>query len=209
MAAPEPRADRNPRDNPGGSNAARWIRAFVDYGAPIAFAIAFFGSGRNFMVATWVLVAASAVTLAVGYALERRVAPLPLFAGLMALVFGTLTLVFDDEAFVKMKTTLVNALLAAAMLGGWALRKNWMRKLFGEALRLPDQAWRVLMVRYGLWFSVVAIANEVVWRTQSDEVWVAFRTGLLPAAIAFSVLQLPFMMKHMEKDAPPPPDPGH
>lgn len=197
-----------PETNPGGNNTRPWVRALVDYGAPAAFAAAFFGSGRDFMVATWVLVAASVVALAIGFAVERRVAPLPLFAGAMALIFGTLTLVFHDETFVKIKVTVVNGLLAAVMLGGWALKKRWMQTLFGEAIRLPDSAWRVLMIRYGLWFVFVAIVNEVVWRTQPDATWVTFRTLLLPAALVFSLLQAPFMMKHLEKDLPPPPEPG-
>lgn len=208
------RAEKTPEPNPGGPNTRQWVRALVDYGAPVAFAVAFFGSApfvesrQQFMIATWVLVAASGAALAVGFAVERRVAPLPLFAGLMALVFGGLTLIFNDDSFVKFKTTAINGLLAAAMLGGWALRKNWMQTLFGEAIRLPESAWRVLMVRYGLWFLAVAAANEAVWRTQPDAAWVTFRTLLLPAAVVFSLLQVPFMMKHMEKDAPPPLDPG-
>ena len=189
-------------------NTRQWVRALVDYGAPVAFAVAFFGSGRDFMLATWVLVGASAVALALGFLVERRVALLPLFAGVLALIFGGLTLIFHDESFVKFKVTVVNGLLAGVMLGGWVLRKNWMQKLFGEAIRLPEAAWRVLMIRYGLWFAVVAVVNEAVWRTQTDATWVAFRTALLPAAIVFSLLQVPFMLKHAEKDAPEPPEPG-
>lgn len=189
-------------------NTRQWVRSLVDFGAPLAFAVAFFGSGRDFMLATWVLVGASIAALALGWFVERRVAPLPLFAGVLAIVFGALTLIFDDESFVKIKVTVVNGLLAAALLGGLATRRNFMKPLFGEAIRLPEAAWRTLMLRYGLWFVAIAVANEVVWRTQSDEVWVGFRTGLLPAAVVFSLLQLPFMMKHMEKDAPEPPDPG-
>lgn len=189
-------------------NTRQWVRSLVDFGAPVAFAIAFFGSGRDFMLATWVLVAASAAALLIGYLVERRVAPLPLFAGIMALVFGALTLIFDDESFVKLKLTVVNGLLAAVMLGGWVLRKNPMKPIFGEAIRLSEAAWRVLMIRYGVYFLVVAVVNEIVWRTQDDATWVAFRTALLPAAIIFSLAQIPFMMKHMERDAPEPPDPG-
>ena len=202
-------------NNPGGSNRRAWVRGFVDYAAPLAFAVAFFGAPllgvpdrERFMLATWVLVAASALALAVGFVAERRVAPLPLFAGLMALIFGVLTLVFHDESFVKIKVTVVNGLLAGALLGGWLLRRNLMRPLFGEAIRLPDAAWRQLMLRYGAWFALVAVANEWVWRTQPDATWVTFRTALLPAAVAFSLLQLPFMLRHMEKDAPKPPEPG-
>lgn len=194
--------------NPGGTNGRAWVRAFVDYAAPVAFAVAFFGFGRDTVLASGVLVAASVVALAVGWIVERRVAPLPLFAGVLAIIFGGLTLIFHDDRFVKIKVTVVNGLLASALLGGWLLKRNFMKPLFGEAIRLPEAAWRNLMLRYGAWFTLVAVVNEFVWRTQSDAAWVTFRTALLPAAVVFSLLQLPFMLKHMEKDAPEPADPG-
>jgi len=193
-----------------GSNA-RWVRIAVDYGAPIAFAAVFFTT-RDFMLATVVLVAASAAALALGYIAERRIAPLPLVAGTLALVFGGLTLIFDDPSFVKLKLTITNVLFASVLLGGVLMGKNPVKALLGESLRLPDAAWRTLTLRYGLYFIVVALTNEVVWRTQTDETWVVFRIALLPAALLFSLTQAPFLMKHMkqadESATPEPPDAG-
>lgn len=190
---------------------AQWVRAAVDYGAPIAFALTFYPT-KDFMLATWVLVGASIIALAIGFLVEKRVAPLPLFAGILAIVFGVAALVFNDESFVKIKLTVINAALATVMLGGFALKKNPMKVLFGESVRLSEDAWRVLMLRYGLYFVAVAAVNEVVWRTQPDATWVTFRMILLPLAVVFSLTQVPFMMKHMQKDeekaAPEPPDPG-
>jgi intracellular septation protein len=194
-------------------SAAKWVRVGVDYGAPIAFAVAFFATGRNFQTATWVLVGASVLALAVGYLVERRIAPLPLIAGIFALVFGSLTLIFHDPSFVKMKLTFQNAAFAAALLGGVALRKNPLKLLLGDSLRMDDPAWRTLTIRYGLYFVAIAVANEIVWRTQSDDFWVGFRIAVLPLAIVFSLTQVPFMMKHLQQPdeklaAPEPPDPG-
>ncbi|MBI5942327.1 MAG: septation protein IspZ [Caulobacterales bacterium] len=195
-----------------GSNA-RWVRVAVDYGAPIAFAVTFYGFGRNLILATGVLVAASVIALIVGFVVERRLAPLPLIAGGFAVVFGGLTLVFHDASFVKMKITFQNAAFAAALLGGLALRKNPLKALLGGSLKMADGAWRQLTLRYGLYFVAVAVANEVIWRTQSDAFWVNFRTALLPLALVFSLSQTPFMMKHLQKPeegdaAVEPPDPG-
>ncbi|CAN1560728.1 COG2917 Intracellular septation protein A [Caulobacteraceae bacterium] len=192
---------------------ARWVRVAVDYGAPIAFAITFYGFGRNLFLATGVLVVASMLALLVGFIVERRLAPMPLIAGGFALVFGGLTLVFHDASFVKMKISFQNAAFAAALLGGLALGKNPLKALLGASLKMADAAWRQLTLRYGLYFVAVAIANEVIWRTQSDAFWVNFRTALLPLAIVFSLSQTPFMMKHLQKPdegdtAPEPPDPG-
>ena len=191
---------------------ARWVRIAVDYGAPIAFAITFFGFGHDVIKATGVLVAASIVALLVGFIVEKRIAPLPLIAGIFAVVFGGLTLVFHDDRFVKMKLTFQNAAFAAALLGGVLLGKNPLRLLLGDSMRMPDAAWRTLTIRYGLYFVCVAIANEIVWRTQSNEFWVGFRIAVLPLALLFVMTQVPFMMKHLQppEDAatPEPPDPG-
>jgi intracellular septation protein len=186
----------------------QWVRAGVDYAAPIAFAIAFFAT-RNFQTATWVLVGASALALAVGFLVERRVAPLPLLAGVTALIFGGLTLIFQDERFVKMKLTFVNGGLAIALVVGVLLGKNPMKALLGEAMKLPDPAWRTLSFRYAAYFAAVAVVNEIVWRNFSDADWVKFRVVLLPLALVFSLTQVPFFMKHMKAaEAPEPPDPG-
>ncbi len=195
-----------------GSNT-RWVRTAVDYGAPIAFAVTFFGFGRDMLLATGVLVAASLLALAVGWLVERRIAPLPLIAGIFAVVFGGLTLIFDDPTFVKMKLSFQNAAFAAALLGGVALGKNPLKLLLGDSLRMNDSAWRTLTIRYGLYFVAIAAANELVWRTQTDDVWVGFRIAVLPLAIIFSLTQVPFMMKHLQQPedqatAPEPPDPG-
>lgn len=192
---------------------ARWVRSAVDYGAPIAFAVTFYGFGRNLILATGVLVVVSVIALIVGYVVERRLAPLPAIAGGFAVVFGGLTLVFHDASFVKMKITFQNAAFAAALLGGLALRRNPLKALLGESLKMADGAWRQLTLRYGLYFVAVAVANEVIRLTQSDAFWVNFRTALLPLALVFSLSQTPFMMKHLQKPeegdtAPEPPDPG-
>jgi len=191
-------------------NTAKWVRAGVDYAAPIAFVGALLIT-HDFQLATWVLVGASALALIVGWVVERRLAPLPLFGGSMALIFGGLTLYFDDPKFVKMKLTFVEVTLAAVLLIGVAMRKNPLKMLMGESLHLPDAAWRTLTVRYAIFFLVCGALNEAIWRTQSDETWALWRLGLLGLALVFSFAQAPFLMKHMQNkdDTPPtPPEAG-
>jgi intracellular septation protein len=118
---------------------AAWVRTAIDYGAPVAFGVAFFATGRNFQTATWVLVAASALALILGYVVERRVALLPLFSGVMALIFGTLGLVFHSDVFVKIKVTVVNAALALFMIGGVLAKRAPLKALMGEAVHLPTR----------------------------------------------------------------------
>jgi intracellular septation protein len=177
----------------------------VDYGVIAAFVVGYFVS-RDIVKATWWLVAGSGLSLAIGLIFERRLAPFPLIAGGAALVFGGLTLFFHDARFVKMKPTVMNLAFAAALLGGLAMRKNPLKYLLGASFQMPDEGWRKLTLRYGLFFAAVAVVNEVVWRTQPDDVWVLFRfPGLMILTVIFSFTQVPLMMKYAKTDEPPPP----
>lgn len=204
---------------PPASNRSGHIRQAVDFGALAAFLAAYainrfvrgLESGEAMVQATWVLVVASALALLVGWIVEKRLAPLPLLAGGFALIFGVLTLIFNDPVLLKIKLTIQNALLAAVLLGALPLKKYPFKYLLGEAIRITDEGWRGLTLRYGLYFAAVAIVNELVWRTQSDDTWVAFRGGLWIASAAFGLWQVFFIMKHLIKDDEPEtvnPDPG-
>ncbi len=203
-----------------GSNSRQWVRQAVDFGALVAFMAAYvvnrFGRGldgqESLIQASWALVAASAIALAVGFALERRLAPLPLFAGLMALVFGIMTLVFHNDELLKIKITVQNLLLAGALLGSLPFRKYPFKYLLGSAIRITDEGWRGLTLRYGLFFVAVAITNEVVRHAFDNDAWMTFRGGLWMASAMFGIWQVFFIMKHLIKDdetpAPEAPDPG-
>jgi len=183
------------------------VRAVVDYGGLAVFLVAYFVArmvlkqpgATALLTATWGLVAGSALALLVGLIVQRRVAPLPLFAGLAALIFGGLTLIFHNPVFVKIKPTAINLALAGVMLIGTAMGKNPLRALFAEALNLSPEGWRKLTIRYGIFFLVMAAANELVWRTQPDSVWILFRfPGLQVLSLLFAVTQVPMMMKDMK-----------
>ncbi|OYW95826.1 MAG: hypothetical protein B7Z13_00510 [Caulobacterales bacterium 32-67-6] len=186
--------------------ARRAVRFVVDYGGLITFLIGFFLSGRDLVEATKWLVGGSAVALVIGLIFERRIAPLPAISGGAALAFAALTLIFNDPTFVKIKPTIMNLLFAVGLLGGLALGKSPLKLLMGSSIQLPDVAWRKLTLSYGLFFAFLAGLNEVIWRTQSDEVWVLFRMpGILILTLVFSFTQVPLMMKYAKTDDPPPP----
>ena len=197
----------------------QWIRQAVDFGALIAFMAAYFIT-RDMIKATWVLVIASAIALAVGFVLERRLAPMPLITGGFALVFGALTILTDDDLFVKLKLTVQNGLLAAVLLGSLPLNKSPFKALLGSAIKVTDAAWRTLTFRYGIYFLCVAVANEVfrspaavtaIWSALNlgtpdpNGVWTAFRGVLWIAASIFGLCQVPLIMKNMIKDEEPGP----
>jgi len=189
------------------SSRTHWIRYFVDYSALLVFLVAFFATGRDITKATWALVAGSAVALAVGLAVERRLAPFPLIAGGAALVFGSLSLIFHDPRLLKIKPTVMNTAFAVALLGGLALRKNPLKLVLGDTFEMPEPVWRRLTIHYALMFLTLAALNEAVWRTQSDAVWVVFRfPGLMILTIIFTLAHIPLLMRYMRpEDLPPPP----
>jgi intracellular septation protein len=183
------------------------VRAIVDYGGLAVFLIAYFVAklilkqpgNPALLTATWGLMGGSALALVIGLIAERRIAPLPLFAGLAALIFGGLTLYFHNPVFVKYKPTAINLALAGVMLIGTAMGKNPLKALFSEALHLTPGGWRKLTIRYGIFFLVMAAANEAVWRTQPDSVWILFRfPGLQILSLLFALTQVPMMMKDMK-----------
>jgi len=188
--------------------AAYFLRLrFVAAANPVGWALAWGGAAKPDLVAAsaW-LIGGSALALAVGLIVERRLAPMPLIAGVFALIFGSLTLVLHDARFTKIKPTAVNLVFAAALFVGLWLKRNPLKWLLGEALALPDAAWRSLTVRYALYFAAMAALNEAVWRTQPDWVWVDFHTlGQWILVIAFSIAQVPFMMRYLKTPASPPP----
>ena len=201
------------------SKRPQWIRQAVDFGALVAFMAAYFIT-RDMIKATWVLVIASMIALAVGFILERRLAPMPLITGGFALVFGVLTIVTDDDLFVKLKLTVQNGLLAAVLLGSLPLNRSPFKALLGSAIKVTDEAWRKLTFRYGLYFLAVALLNEVfrspaavtaIWSALNlgtpdpNGVWTAFRGVLWIAASVFGLSQVPLIMKNMVKDEEPGP----
>lgn len=184
-----------------------WVTWFVDYFALAVWLIAYFVTGKNLQQATWALVGGSAVALLVGFVVERRLAAFPAITGGAALVFGGLTLAFHDARFLKMKPTVMNLVFAGLMFGGLILHKQPLKLLLGEAFEMPEEAWRKLTLRYGIFFAALAVLNEAVWRTQSEQTWVLFRfPGLVVITIIFSLTQAPFLMRYMKgAELPPPP----
>ncbi|MFN3932300.1 MAG: inner membrane-spanning protein YciB [Brevundimonas sp.] len=220
MSDPTP----EPKPAPEAKKASN-LRQLVDFSGLLAFGLAFLFfrlrglEGDAALVnATWFLVAGSAVGVAVGLIVEKRLALMPLLVGGFALVFGLLTLLTGDGLWVKVKVSVLNASLAIALLGGLAMGKQPLRALLGTVIPINDRAWRTLTFRYGLFFLSVAIVNELVrsealvgWaatrmgRGDVDpaDVWVSFRGVLWIASSVFGLSQIPLIMRNLiSTDAP-------
>lgn len=195
------------------AESARVRRLFVwlvDTAPGVLFIAAFLIS-RDFRLATEVLVATAALALAASVIVERRFRAMPTTVGVLAVLFGGASLLLRDPQILKMKMSIVDGLLGAALFVGLALKRNPLKLILAPAFKLTDRAWTTLTVRYALFWWACAIANEVVRRTQSDHSWVVFRGVALAAGILFAIAQAPFLMKHAAPGEPgevPPPDLG-
>jgi intracellular septation protein len=147
--------------------------------------------------ATAVLMAGVVAALIASWVLTKHIPVMPLVTAVAVVFFGSLTFFFHDELFIKLKPTLVNALFGAALLGGLAMGKPLLPIVLDSVMKLTETGWRVLTFRWGLFFFVLAVLNEVVWRTQTTDFWVSFKVfGTMPITILFALSQVPLILKH-------------
>jgi intracellular septation protein len=168
--------------------------------------LAFFFVNARFGIfwATGIFMVAMAISIAVTYATYRKVPTLPLVTGVFVLVFGGLTLVLQDELFIKVKPTIVNGLFAAILVGGMLFGKNFLKSIMGDMLPITDDGWRLLAWRWALFFVVLAGLNEYVWRHYTTDQWVSFKVfGIMPLTLAFSLLQLPLLQRFRQPENTP------
>ena len=119
------------------------------------------------------------------------------FTATIVLIFGGLTIYFDNEVFFKMKPTIINFIFAGILYGGLILKKPLLKYLLGAALKLNDDGWKILNNRWVYFFFCLAALNELVWRTQSEEFWVNFKVwGMLPITFIFTAFQISLINKY-------------
>jgi intracellular septation protein len=151
----------------------------------------------HLFVATGAFMVAVVVAMIASYAVTRHVPMMAIVTAVVVLVFGTLTLVLHDETFIKMKPTIVYLLFAGVLGGGLLFGRSFIAIMFDQMFNLTPQGWRVLTLRWALWFAAMAVLNEIVWRTQSTDFWVAFKAfGMAPLTMLFAVTQMPLIKRH-------------
>lgn len=152
---------------------------------------------QRLFLATGVFIVAVLVSLAVTWSLVRKLPVMPLVSAVVVTVFGGLTLVLHDELFIKLKPTIVNTLFGLALLWGVLTGRNLLKIVLDSVFDLTEEGWRRLTWRWSLFFFVLAAINEVVWRTQTTDFWVAFKVwGIMPLTMAFALAQMPLIMRH-------------
>ncbi|MEL0011979.1 MAG: septation protein A [Alphaproteobacteria bacterium] len=157
--------------------------------------------GQSLFEATGAFMVATVIALVAGWRLERKLPIMPLVSGGFVLVFGGLTLVLADETFIKLKPTLVNTLFAVILFGGLAFGRALLKPLFGAALQLSDRGWRVLTLRWAIFFVILAILNEIVWRNFTTDFWVSFKLfGIMPLTFLFAASQTPLLLREQVEE---------
>ncbi len=147
-----------------------------------------------FMIATIIAVLFSYIT-------EKKIPIMPTVGAFIILVFGGLTLYFNNDTFFKMKPTIINLLFAGILLVGNFLNKPLLKFLFSGALKLQDEGWNILSKRWVGFFISLAILNEIIWRTQSTDFWVTFKVfGILPLTFIFTIAQISIIKKFQIED---------
>jgi intracellular septation protein len=177
------------------------LKILIEMGPLLAFFIGNWQAGIFW--GTAIFMAATLIALAASWALTRKIAMVPLLSAVFVAIFGALTLWLHSDLFIKVKVTLINALFGTILLGGVVFGRSYLKLVMGEAMRLPESAWRTLTIRWGIFFLAMAALNEVVWRNMTTDAWVNFKVfGLLPLTLVFALANAPFMAKHMIEDEP-------
>jgi intracellular septation protein len=151
----------------------------------------------GFFLATAVFMVAMAVSLVISKVVLKKVPVMPLVTGVVVLVFGGLTLWLQDETFFKLKPTITNMLFAGVLLGGLLFGQSLLKYVFGDVYKLRPEGWWKLTLNWGLFFVVLAVLNEVVWRNFDTDFWVNFKVfGIIPLTVVFSMTQLPLLTRY-------------
>ena len=179
----------------------KWLKPVVDYGPIFVFFVAYYT--HDLLAATAAIMGATAIALILSYWFERKIPMMPLLTAIVIGVFGGLTLWLKDDMFIKMKPTIIQSLFGFILFGGLAFGKLFLKSVMGQMWNMTDRAWRTLTVRFSGYFFVMAMINELVWRTQSTDFWVNFKVfGLMGLTFVFIISQMGFIQRNAQEVEP-------
>lgn len=196
----------NETQKPKSSGQNLWI----DLGPVAVFVIAYqylrrTGHDGAIFSAAAVFMVVALLALAYSRIKHGKFSSMLLLSTVIIVISVGLAFFFDNPVFIYMKPTVINALFGLAVIGGVFFKKNVIKLMMGGAFEMPDKAWNVMAIRWGIFFFALAAINEIVWRGFSEDFWVNFKLfGFFPLTLLFAVSQAPFMMKHgkMIEDTP-------
>ena len=177
-----------------------FIKLFIDIG-PLAVFFIYYKISGDLIEAILPLMVATVFSVLISYILEKKIPIMPTLGAGIVIIFGGLTIIFDNKIFIFMKPTIINIIFAAILYGGIILKKPLLKYLLGSALKLEEEGWTILTQRWTAFFIALAVLNEIVWRTMSEEFWVSFKVfGILPITFIFTMTQFPLIKKYQVDD---------
>ena len=170
------------------------LKLILELGPPIAFFVIYlrirdqvfeFGGTdySGFIVATVAFVPILLIAMGILWWLTGQLSRMQLFTAFMVIFFGALTAWFNDERFFKMKTTLVYGFFAVILGIGLLRGRSFLAYVMSDMMPMQDEGWMILTRRLTFAFLVLAVANEIIWRTMSTDTWVKIETFGFPVAL--------------------------
>ena len=175
-----------------------FLKFLTDFGPLVIFFYYYYDSGKNLKVAIPPFILATIIALVVVWLLEKKIPKVPLLSGVLITFFGGLTIYFNNPVFIYIKPTIINILFGLAlMFGKYFTNEPVLKKLLGKSMPLSDEGWEILNKRWMYFFFALAILNEIIWRTQTEEFWVNFKVwGMLPITFIFTAFQIGLINKY-------------
>ena len=178
------------------------LKFVTDVGPLIIFFFFYYNNDKNLKIAIPPLIVATIIAVLIVWILDKKIPMVPLISGILITLFGGLTIYFDNPVFIYMKPTIINILFALALFfGKYLTDEPILKKILGKSLPLSDEGWKILNIRWMYFFIFLAIMNELVWRTQSEEFWVNFKVwGLMPITFVFAIFQVNILNKYKSNE---------
>ena len=175
-----------------------FVKFVTDFGPLLVFFLFYYNSDKNLKIAIPPLIIATIISLGIVWIIEKKIPMVPLIGGILITLFGGLTIYFDNPIFIYVKPTIINILFGLTLLfGKYFTQEPILKKMLGKSLVLSDEGWDLLNKRWVFFFFSLAILNELVWRTQSEEFWVNFKVwGILPITFIFAAFQISLINKY-------------
>ena len=174
------------------------LKFVTDFGPLAIFFFYYYDNDKDLKIAIPPFIVATLVALVVVWFLEKKIPMIPLIGGVLITFFGGLTIYFNKPIFIYVKPTIINILFGLALLfGKYFTNEPVLKKIMGKSISLTDIGWELLNRRWMYFFFALALLNECVWRTQSEEFWVNFKVwGLLPITFIFTGFQISLINKY-------------
>ena len=174
------------------------VKFFSDFWPLLVFLFFYYNNDKNLKIAIPPFIIATLIALIVVWLIEKKIPMVPLIGGILITLFGGLTIYFDNPIFIYVKPTIINILFGLTLLfGKYFTQEPILKKMLGKSLVLSDEGWDLLNKRWVFFFFSLAILNELVWRTQSEEFWVNFKVwGILPITFIFAAFQISLINKY-------------